>query len=48
MFLKERKYIENKLVRHIYDNLSDFTCSFDDSDEEKILKLTAFYRIINT
>ena len=35
VFLKECKYIEKKVIRHINDNLSDFS-SDDDSDEEKI------------
>ena len=30
----ECKYIEKKVMRHIHDNLSDFSCSSDDSDEE--------------
>ena len=36
VFLKECKYIEKKVVRHINDNLSDFSYSdySDDSDEE--------------
>ena len=34
VFLKECKYIENKVVRHIHDNLSDFPYSSDESDEE--------------
>ena len=33
VFLKECKYIEKKVIRHINDNLSDFSYS-DDSDEE--------------
>ena len=33
VFLKECKYIEKKVIRHINDNLSDFS-SDDDSDEE--------------
>ena len=32
-FLKECKYIEKKVIRHINDNMSDFS-SFDESDEE--------------
>ena len=32
--LKERRYIEKKVVRHIYDNLSEFFYSSDESDEE--------------
>ena len=34
VFLKECKYIERKLSRHINDNLSDFS-SDDDESEEK-------------
>ena len=36
VFLKERKYIEKKVIMHINDNLSDFFSSdeSDDSDEE--------------
>ena len=34
MFLKECKYIEKKVVRHINDNLSDFCFSPDESNEE--------------
>ena len=33
VFLKECKYIEKKLTRHINSNLSDFPSS-DESDEE--------------
>ena len=33
VFLKECKYIEKKVIRHINDNLSDFS-SDDESDEE--------------
>ena len=33
VFLKECKYIEKKVVRHIHDNLSDF--SFSDESDEK-------------
>ena len=33
VFLKECKYIEKKVVRHISDNLNDLS-SFDESDEE--------------
>ena len=32
VFLKECKYIEKKVVRHIHDNLSDFSFS-DESNE---------------
>ena len=36
VFLKERKWIEKKVIRHINDNLSDFSSSneSDESDEE--------------
>ena len=36
VFLKERKYIEKKVIMHINDNLNDFFSSdeSDDSDEE--------------
>ena len=34
VFLKECKYIEKKVVRHIHDNLSDFSYSSDELDEE--------------
>ena len=33
-FFKECKHIEKKVVRHIHDNLSDFSSSSDESDEE--------------
>ena len=33
VFLKDCKYIEKKVIRHINDNLSDFSSS-DESDEE--------------
>ena len=33
VFLKECKYINKKVIRHINDNLSDFSSS-DKSDEE--------------
>ena len=33
VFLKECKYVEKKVVRHIHDNLSNFS-SDDESDEE--------------
>ena len=35
VFLKKCKYIEKKVIRHINDNLNDFSSS-DESDEEKI------------
>ena len=34
MFLKERKYIEKKAVWPTDENLSDFSHSSDESDEE--------------
>ena len=34
VFLKECKYIEKKVVRHIHDNLSDIPYSSDESDDE--------------
>ena len=34
VFLKEYNYIEKIVVRHINDNLSDFSSSYDESDEE--------------
>ena len=34
MFLKQYKYIEKKVVRHIDDSLSGFSYSSDESDEE--------------
>ena len=36
VFLKEFKYIEKKVIRHINNNLSDFSSSdeSDDSDED--------------
>ena len=36
-FLKEYQYIEEKVVRHIHDNLNGFSSDddgFDESDEE--------------
>ena len=37
VFLKECKYIEKKVIRHINDNLSDFSSSSssDDDDDDK-------------
>ena len=35
VFLKESKYIEKKVVRHFYDNLSYFSSS-NEFDEEQI------------
>ena len=34
VFLKECKYIERNVVRHIHDNLNDFSSDDDESDEE--------------
>ena len=36
VFLKDCKYIGKKIVRHIYDNLSNISYSSDESDEEQI------------
>ena len=36
VFLKECKYTEKKVIRHIYDNFSDFSSDDDESDEEWI------------
>ena len=35
VFLKECKYIEKKVVRHIHDNLGDF-CFSNEADEEQV------------
>ena len=47
VFLKECKYLEKKVIRHINDNLSDFSYS-DESDEEliKVIRLMIFGRTI--
>ena len=34
VFLKEGNWIEKKLTRHINDNLSDFSYSSDEPDEQ--------------
>ena len=34
VFFKEFKYTEKKVARQIHDDLTDFSCSFDESDEE--------------
>ena len=34
VFIKDCKYIEKKVVRHIHDNLSDFSYSSGEFDEE--------------
>ena len=34
IFLKECRYIEKKVIRHINDNFSDFSSDDDESDEE--------------
>ena len=39
MFLKECKYTEIKVIRHINDNLSDFSSDDDDDDESDKNKL---------
>ena len=33
MFFKKCKYIEKKVVKHIRDNLNDFSYSSDESDD---------------
>ena len=45
VFLKECKYIEKKVVRHILDSLSDFFS--DESDEEyiKAIRLMIFENV---
>ena len=35
VFLKERKYIEKKVIRHTHDNLSDFSSSSSDQSDEE-------------
>ena len=35
LFLKECKYIEKKLIKHINDNLCDFSSSNESDDEEE-------------
>ena len=34
MLLKKCKYMDEKVIKHINDNLSDFSYSCDESDEE--------------
>ena len=34
VFLKECKYSEKRVIRHTHDNLSGFSSSSDESDEE--------------
>ena len=36
VFLKECKYIEKKVVRHIIDGINSSSDDFDDSDEEEL------------
>ena len=36
VFLKECKYIEKKVVRHIIDDINSSSDDFDDSDEEEL------------
>ena len=36
VFLKECQYIEKKIDRDIRENLSDFSCSSDEAEVEKI------------
>ena len=34
VFLKDCKYIKKKVIRHIIDDLKNYSDAFDDSDEE--------------
>ena len=43
VFVKECKYTEKKVIRHINNNLSDFSYTFDESDEEKMVFLINTY-----
>ena len=47
VFLKECKYIEKRIVRHIHDNFSYFSFS-DEPDEEEVktIKLVIFWKCI--
>ena len=47
VFLKECKYTEKKAVRHIHNNLSDFSSSSDESNEEQIkaIRLIIFQNV---
>ena len=47
VFLNECKYIEKNVVRHIHDNLSDFSSSSDEPDKEQIkaIRLMIFKNI---
>ena len=45
VFLKECKYTEKKEVGYIYDNLSNFSCSSDKSDEGTYFFI--FFIVIN-
>ena len=42
VFLKECKYIEKKAIRHINDNLIDFSSS-DKSDENQVSLVLVFF-----
>ena len=46
VFLKGCKYIEEKVIRHINDNLSDFSSDDDESDEEliKVIMVNVFLK----
>ena len=49
MCLKECKYIEKKVIRHINDNLSNFSYSPDNSGEEQIkaMRINAAFWLAN-
>ena len=46
VFLKGCKYIEEKVIRHINNNLSDFSSDDDESDEEliKVIMVNVFLK----
>ena len=43
IFLEECKYIEKEVIRDIHDNLSDFSCSSDNFDEEKVKAMKSMF-----
>ena len=43
VFLKECKYIEKKVVRHIHPNLSDFSYSTSDEFDEKYINRLVYF-----
>ena len=43
MFLKEHKYIEKKIIRHIIDDLESSFDDSHDSDEEQIKAMRVVY-----